>query len=101
MAKLAIDLRTDYPASQINHVDISIWDVENVNNPQYRILTSFNDSMDLMRGVRLNIFSELCVGHTYSFVVRMFFNEAPYVKFSAHIIDLRAEITAVTSDIYS
>ena len=101
MAKLAIDLRTDYLASQINHVDISIWDSEGPNNPQYRILTSFNDSMDLLRGVRLNVFSELCVGHTYSFVVRLFLNETPYVKFRAHTAVLNDEITAITSNISS
>jgi len=93
MARLAIDLRTNYTASQINHVDISIWDVNDVNNPQYRILTSFTESMDLERGVRLNTFGGLSISHSYVFVTRIFLNEAPYFKIRSLSVTLSEEIT--------
>ena len=93
MADLAIDLRTNFSASQINHVDISIWDIENVHNPQYRILTSFTDNMNLEGGVRLTVFGGLCVGHTYEFVVRMFLNGVPFVRIRSLSVGLRSEIT--------
>ena len=79
MADLSISLKTDYPPSQINNVDILIAEHEDLGKTQFRIMNSFPDHLNLLDGVVLTKFRNLDRGKHYYYVLRIFLNQAPFV----------------------
>ena len=78
MARLAISLVTDYPPSQINNVDLMLVNENNINESHFRIFADFPNHLNLRDGVVLTAFTSL-VRSEYKVILRIFFNQAPYV----------------------
>jgi hypothetical protein len=79
MAILTIGIRTDYLPSQINNIDILIAELNDMSQTQFRIMTDFPDHLNLRDGVVLTKFGHLKQGEDYTYTMRVFLNEAPFV----------------------
>ena len=91
MATLKIILRTDYLPSQINNVDILVAEYNDLEKSQFRIMTDFPDELNLREGVILTKFGRLKEGIEYTYVIRVFLNQAPYVVHKNVIVSMRYE----------
>ena len=77
MARFFVDLRTDYPRIDINHVDFTLI---NINDSRFNSSNVFSviPEGDLTRGVRIASFNNLVERRNYRFVARLFLNNSPY-----------------------
>ena len=91
MATLSISLRTEYLPSQINNVDILIAELHDLEKSQFRIMTDFPDRLNLREGVVLTKFGGLEQGTDYTYIIRVYINQAPYIVHQNVIVRLRDE----------